>query len=79
VSIIDNAPEANRNYAKRDHPTLGKPPTPKIAVVICIDARLSDLPRNPGSAASRANWAMSDSLPNFRGINDRQCARPLTD
>src|SRR5271156_1071136 len=44
MSIIDNALEANRNYAKNYNPTLGKHPAPKIVVVTCMDPRLSDLP-----------------------------------
>ncbi len=44
MSIIDKALEANRNYAKNYDPTLGKHPTPKIAVVTCMDPRVSDLP-----------------------------------
>ena len=44
MSIIDRALEANRNYAKSYDPTLGKRPAPKIAVVTCMDPRLSDLP-----------------------------------
>src|SRR5664279_5394636 len=44
MSIIDKAPEANRNYAKNYNPSLGKHPAPKIAVVTCMDPRLSDLP-----------------------------------
>jgi carbonic anhydrase len=44
MSIIDKAIEANRNYAKKYNPTLGKHPTPKIVVVTCMDPRLSDLP-----------------------------------
>ena len=43
MSIIDKALEANRNYAKNYNPTLGKHPAPKIAVVTCMDPRLSDL------------------------------------
>lgn len=43
MSIIDKALEANRNYAKKYDPKLGKPPAPKIAVVTCMDPRLSDL------------------------------------
>src|SRR6202020_1459000 len=43
VSIIDQALEANRNSAKSYDPTLGRRPTPKIAVVTCMDPRLSDL------------------------------------
>ena len=43
MSIIDKALEANRNYAKSYDPTLGRRPTPKIAVVTCMDPRLSDL------------------------------------
>ena len=43
MSIIDKALAANRNYAKNYDPTLGKRPSPKIAVVTCMDPRLSDL------------------------------------
>jgi carbonic anhydrase len=43
MGIIDKALEANRNYAKSYDPTLGRRPTPKIAVVTCMDPRLSDL------------------------------------
>jgi carbonic anhydrase len=44
MSIIDNALKANRDYAKRYDPKLGQRPAPKIAVVTCMDPRLSDLP-----------------------------------
>ena len=44
MSIIDKALAANRNYAKDYNPELGKRPTPKLAVVTCMDPRLSDLP-----------------------------------
>ena len=44
MSIIDRVVEANRNYAKTYNPALGKHPAPKIAVVTCMDPRLSDLP-----------------------------------
>jgi len=44
MSIIDKALEANRNYAKHYNPMLGKHPAPKLAVVTCMDPRLSDLP-----------------------------------
>lgn len=44
VSIIDKALEANRKYAKKYNPSLGKRPAPKLAVVTCMDPRLSDLP-----------------------------------
>jgi len=44
MSVIDKAIEANRNYAKTYDPTLNKRPAPKIAVVTCMDPRLSDLP-----------------------------------
>jgi carbonic anhydrase len=43
MSIIDKALAANRNYAKNYDPTLGKRPAPKVAVVTCMDPRLSDL------------------------------------
>src|ERR1700728_4102277 len=44
MSIIDRALEANRKYAKGYDPYLGKRPAPKLAVVTCMDPRLSDLP-----------------------------------
>ena len=44
MSIIDKALEANLNYAKSYNPKLGGRPAPKIAVVTCMDPRLSDLP-----------------------------------
>jgi carbonic anhydrase len=44
MSLIDKALEANRHYAKQYDPKLGKRPAPKIAVVTCMDPRLSDLP-----------------------------------
>src|SRR5580692_6140761 len=43
MSTIDKAIAANRNYAKTYNPALGKRPAPKVAVVTCMDPRLSDL------------------------------------
>jgi len=44
MSIIDNAIKANRNYARKHDPKLAERPYPKIAVVTCMDPRLSHLP-----------------------------------
>jgi carbonic anhydrase len=44
MTIIDRVVEANRIYARTYSPRLGKRPEPKIAVVTCMDPRLSDLP-----------------------------------
>src|ERR1700729_4020671 len=44
MSLIDKALEANRKYAKGYDPTLQNRPAPKLAVVTCMDPRLSDLP-----------------------------------
>ena len=44
MSIIDKALEANRTYTKRHDRKLAQRPAPKIAVVTCMDPRLSDLP-----------------------------------
>ena len=44
MSIIDNAVKANRMYAKTHDRKLAQRPYPKIAVVTCMDPRLSDLP-----------------------------------
>jgi carbonic anhydrase len=44
MSIIDKAVQANRDYSKKHHdPKLAERPYPKIAVVTCMDPRLSDL------------------------------------
>lgn len=44
MSIIDNALKANKDYVKRHDPKLANRPAPKIAVVTCMDPRLSNLP-----------------------------------
>ncbi len=44
MGIIDDALKANREYTKRHDPKLARPPAPKIAVVTCMDPRLSNLP-----------------------------------
>jgi carbonic anhydrase len=43
MSLIDKALKANKAYAKKYDKKLGGHPTPKIAVVTCMDPRLSDL------------------------------------
>jgi carbonic anhydrase len=43
MSIIDKTVEANRKYAKSYDRSWGGRPAPKIAVVTCMDPRLSDL------------------------------------
>jgi carbonic anhydrase len=44
MSIIDEALKANRQYSKKHDPALAKRPAPRIAVVTCMDPRLSNLP-----------------------------------
>jgi carbonic anhydrase len=43
MSIIDQAMKANEQFAKRYDPKLGGHPQPQIAIVTCMDPRLSDL------------------------------------
>jgi hypothetical protein len=43
MSIIDDALKANREYAKTHDRKLALPPAPQIAVVTCMDPRLSNL------------------------------------
>lgn len=43
MSIIDKALEANVNYVKTYDATHAGRPTPKLAVVTCMDPRISDL------------------------------------
>jgi|SRR6187402_2705642 len=44
MSIIDTAVKANRSYSRRHDPKLAERPAPKLAVVTCMDPRLSNLP-----------------------------------
>jgi carbonic anhydrase len=44
MTIIDDALKANRVYAKSHDRKLAQRPAPKIAVVTCMDPRLSNLP-----------------------------------
>lgn len=44
MSLIDQAVEANRIYVKMPDPKLNDRPSPRLAVVTCMDPRLSDLP-----------------------------------
>jgi carbonic anhydrase len=43
MSLMDQALKANVQFAKRYDPKLGGRPEPKIAIVTCMDPRLSDL------------------------------------
>ena len=45
MSLIDKALQANKAFAKTYDRKLGGPPATKIAVVTCMDPRLSDLPK----------------------------------
>lgn len=44
MAIIDDAVRANRKYAKGHDRKMAERPAPRIAVVTCMDPRLSDLP-----------------------------------
>jgi carbonic anhydrase len=44
MSLIDKAMMANRDYAKHRDPKLNDRPRPRLAIVTCMDPRLSDLP-----------------------------------
>src|ERR1700761_3062312 len=50
MSLIDKAVKANRSYARLPNPTRAQRPTPKLAVVTCMDPRISDLPSILGLA-----------------------------
>src|SRR6202167_6462069 len=43
MSLMDQAMKANEQFAKKYDPKLGGQPQPKIAIVTCMDPRLSDL------------------------------------
>ena len=44
MSLIDKALKANQKYAMKHDRKLAGRPAPKVAVVTCMDPRLSDLP-----------------------------------
>jgi len=44
MGIIDNALKGNRHYARKHDAKMAQRPAPKIAVVTCMDPRLSNLP-----------------------------------
>lgn len=44
MNLIDQAVVGNREYAKSPAPLLRERPKPRLAVVTCMDPRLSDLP-----------------------------------
>ena len=44
MTVIDQALEANKLYSKTYDPKWGTHPRPKLAIVTCMDPRLSDLP-----------------------------------
>jgi carbonic anhydrase len=50
MSLINKAIKANRKYAKVHNLKRTERPTPKLAVVTCMDPRLSDLPKILGLA-----------------------------
>jgi carbonic anhydrase len=43
MSLIDHAMKANEQFARKYDPKLGGRPRPKIAILTCMDPRLSDL------------------------------------
>lgn len=70
MSIIDKALEANREYARNYKPAPGGRPFPKIAVVTCMDPRLSDLPGILGLPE-----ADIDVIRTGRTSGNRRCSR----
>jgi carbonic anhydrase len=43
VNTIDTALKANQMYAERYDPAHGRPPAPKLAIVTCMDPRLTGI------------------------------------
>ena len=44
MGVVDQALKANERYSKTYDPKWGAHPQPRLAVVTCMDPRLSDLP-----------------------------------
>jgi carbonic anhydrase len=70
MSIIDNALEANRSYAKDYDPTLAKHPAPQNRSCNLHGSSSLRPSCNPGSAASRYR-----RYPNRRTRSNRRCSR----
>jgi hypothetical protein len=50
MSVIDETLSANAAIAHGFDPGRGKPPTPRIAIVTCVDPRLTDIEQMLGLA-----------------------------
>jgi carbonic anhydrase len=55
MSIIDEALSANATVANGYDPDRGKPPAPRIAIVTCMDPRLTDIGNMLGLADADAD------------------------
>ena len=43
MNIIDEALKANETYARSYDSALARPPTPRLAIVTCMDPRLTNI------------------------------------
>jgi carbonic anhydrase len=55
MNAIDEALKANETYAKSYDPALDRPPTPMIAIVTCMDPRLTNILQALGLGAGDAD------------------------
>jgi carbonic anhydrase len=55
MNTIDEALKANETYAKSYDSALGRPPTPRLAIVTCMDPRLTNILQALGLGAGDAD------------------------
>ena len=55
MNTIDEALKANETYAKSYNSALGRPPTPRLAIVTCMDPRLTNILQALGLGAGDAD------------------------
>src|ERR1700743_3196975 len=72
MSLIDEALSANATIADGYDPGRGKPPAPRIAIVTCMDPRLTDIGQMLGLADSDA-----DVIRNVGTVIDDDTVRSL--
>ena len=76
MSIIDQALKANEQFAKRYDPKLGGHPQPKIAIVTCMDPRLSDLEEILGLKTADMDIIRTGGPGRYRRRDGRACRFP---
>jgi len=74
MSLIDRAIAASRKRAGHHDPSLARKPSPKVAILTCMDPRLNELLQWLGIKPAEAQQGTSCALSCFR-FTFSACAR----